>query len=107
MSRRVWIGLITLVCLALVVAVYVRMHFFEPGVTRANLSRVKPGMTREQVEAILGVPEMISGPVHRYRSAGWDGRNLAIFVSFDEEGHAIEAREVSAVTELFGEEAGQ
>ena len=32
-----------------------------PGVTYANYSRLEMGMTREQVEALLGVPSLTSG----------------------------------------------
>src|SRR5262249_4837663 len=107
MSRRAWIRLVTLVCLALAVAVYFRTQSFEPGVTQANLNRVKPGMTREQVEAILGVPEKISGPPHRYQTGLWNGRDWTIVVSFDEEGHAVKAQQIQAVREMFGKEAEQ
>jgi hypothetical protein len=40
----------------------------EPGVTRANLNRIHPGMSRKQVQAILG------GPAQRWsvHNAGLD-----------------------------------
>jgi hypothetical protein len=55
MSRRVYLlG----VGLALVAMAFVVMDalLWEPGVTEANVRRIRPGMTLAQVEAILGGP---------------------------------------------------
>jgi hypothetical protein len=41
---------------------------WEPGVTAANVRRIRPGMTAREVEAILGKPA-----VWEYRDALWEG----------------------------------
>ena len=58
---------------------------WRPGVTQANVRRILPGMSREQVRAILGG----QGEVTAFANAGrnwcmtWTGREGTAFVHFD------------------------
>jgi hypothetical protein len=64
MSRlvfRLGVG-IALVALAFVVTDHVLTPPFTPGATEANVKRLRPGMTPEEVDAILGVPAAASSP---------------------------------------------
>jgi outer membrane protein assembly factor BamE (lipoprotein component of BamABCDE complex) len=65
----------------------------EPVVSQANLSRIKRGMTRSEVEAILGkAAANVSMPSHPgarlvIASYGGDGRSSdALVVQFDDNG---------------------
>jgi hypothetical protein len=56
MSRRVYLLGIGLALVALALAVTDWALSLQPGVTEANVRRIRLGMTLEQVEAILGPP---------------------------------------------------
>ena len=64
MSRRVYLlGLgLALVALAFVVT---DALLWEPGVTEANVKRIRPGMTLEQVERLLGGPDADARAKHQ------------------------------------------
>ena len=55
MSRRAlfWLAGLALVALALLLT---DRLLWQPGLTESNVRRLRPGMTLEQVEAILGPP---------------------------------------------------
>lgn len=96
MNRRVWIGLVTLVCLGLAGVIVFHIHqTSRPGITRANLSRVKPGMTLAQVEEILGERSLFT-TIHiggQGSMAIWNRDTLSVTVVFDEEGRAMRLHE--------------
>jgi hypothetical protein len=56
MSRRVYLLGVGLALVALALAVTDWALSLRYGVTEANYRRIRPGMTLEQVEAILGPP---------------------------------------------------
>jgi hypothetical protein len=62
-----------LMLLVLGVALLLYLSGVGRGLTQANVGRVRPGMTREQVEAILGPPNPI---VASRGEAFWDENGL-------------------------------
>jgi hypothetical protein len=71
----------------------------RPGITRANFDRLEPGMSRAQVEAILGGPpgEYVTwhGPepylpvpwgIHYHQYEFWTGDECEVAVLFDASG---------------------
>src|SRR5262245_644263 len=62
MSRRVYLLGVGLALVALALALTDWVLSLQPGVTEANVKRIKDGMTLDQVEAILGGP---GSPGHR------------------------------------------
>ena len=56
MSRRMFLLGLGLALMALALAVTDWALSLQPGVTEANVKRIKPGMTLREVEAILGGP---------------------------------------------------
>jgi hypothetical protein len=59
-----------------------------PGVTLENVRRVQPGMSRDQVERLLGGPGKQAvilryGPVCPHELT-WVGRDCVLFVTFDD-----------------------
>jgi hypothetical protein len=56
MSRRVFLLGVGLALVVLALALTDWALSLQPGVTEANVRRIRPGMTKEQVEAILGGP---------------------------------------------------
>jgi hypothetical protein len=55
MSKRVYFGSVALYVLTLAFLLTDRL-VWQPAVTEANVRRIRPGMTRAEVEAILGQP---------------------------------------------------
>jgi SmpA / OmlA family len=57
MRRKTWIAIAALFVIAILLAIAIPVLLPPtPGVTYANYSRIEKGMTREQVEAVLGKP---------------------------------------------------
>ena len=54
MPRRVYLLGVGLALVALALAFTDWALSFQPGVTEANVKRIKPGMTMREVEGILG-----------------------------------------------------
>lgn len=72
-GRRPWAWLL-LLCLALAVGIAVLLTTREPVVCEAHLRRIRLGMTKAEVEAVLGKPQqelfplLISGPATKLYS---------------------------------------
>jgi hypothetical protein len=99
MTKRRWVVLVGLlavgVCLTLAVLALLPPR---PGVTKANFDRIEDGMTRQEVERILGGPgsllaengKIIGSPGKRFAINGdlflWGHplNNTNVFVSFDD-----------------------
>jgi outer membrane protein assembly factor BamE (lipoprotein component of BamABCDE complex) len=68
------------------------------GITDANVSRVGTGMTRVQVEAILGRPNYPFQNLHRGEQSFWDAKTLlgvryvSLLVDFDPDGRVVRAK---------------
>jgi outer membrane protein assembly factor BamE (lipoprotein component of BamABCDE complex) len=68
------------------------------GLTDANASQVGPGMTREQVEAILGRPNQPFQYPRRGGQLFWDANTLlgvryvSLLVDFDPDGRVVRAK---------------
>src|SRR5262245_2106599 len=56
MSRRVYLLGVGVVLVALALVVTDQVISAQPGVTERNVRRIRPGMTPEEVEALLGGP---------------------------------------------------
>ena len=54
MSRRIYLLGVGLALVALALAFTDWALSFQPGVTEANARRIRPGMTQEAVESLLG-----------------------------------------------------
>lgn len=87
MTKRRLVWVIVAVCLALAVvlagALVVRPH---PVVNRANFERVNEGMTRAEVEAILGRLPGDDAPAPDAAVCSWMGDGTEILVAFDKNG---------------------
>jgi hypothetical protein len=84
--RLAWAG-VALTVVALAFGVMVRLLEPPPGVTEANLRRIREGMTLRDVEAILGpVNEEVSwtGGTPCQGIQSWSGETGFVFVFFDE-----------------------
>jgi hypothetical protein len=83
LRRLLWAGIaLCVVALALGLTEYLLGR--QPGVTEANLARVR-GLTLAEVEALLGVPA--SAPDHGFRNFISPKREASVF--FDEQGLAV------------------
>ena len=59
MRKRLWLALGGLLLLAILIAICVPVLVPPaPGVTYANFSRIETGMTRDEVAALLGKPDV-------------------------------------------------
>jgi outer membrane protein assembly factor BamE (lipoprotein component of BamABCDE complex) len=59
MSKKLWIGVALMVAIIVVMVIALPVLLPPtPGVTYANYSRIEKGMTREEVVAILGRPNL-------------------------------------------------
>ena len=96
MSRRVYllgVGL-ALVALAFVVT---DALLWRPGVTEANVRRIRPGMKRTEVEAVLGRQNggtIIMGGLPRIEV--WEGECGVANVQFDRQGGTQAAQFLTA-----------
>ena len=96
--RRLLIGFATLlvvVVVAMLPSIYRKIN--PPAVSRERFERLKKGMSREEVEAIIGVPPG-TYETERRISLGlfpippgeiWNGDEGIIDVCFDDTGHAV------------------
>ena len=66
MSRRVYLLGAGLALVALALAVTDWALSLRPGVTEANAKRIRPGMTVQQVEGLMGGPADYTGPPIRW-----------------------------------------
>jgi hypothetical protein len=98
MSRRVYLLGVGLALLALGLAFTDWALSLQPGVTEANVKRIRVGMTLAEVEAIFGRPsnnhpgsvEVSLGPEpQRYRYFHWVGDKVRVRVIADEAGGAV------------------
>jgi hypothetical protein len=87
----------------------------RPGVTEANVRRIKPGMMKEEVEAILGGPGQwmgMDGRSHcRWVTYDWSGPAGRVYVTFfswdsgSEGGHFLGSRRPGFVRRSGGVES--
>jgi hypothetical protein len=81
MSRRVFLLGVALALLALAFALTDWWLGLQPGVTEANVKRIRAGMTVQQVEAIFGGPRKFqTEPALGWY---WDGESGHAVVVFD------------------------
>ena len=95
-GRRRWWVLAAAPVLAAVVA-YLVLPWLEEGVSLANGHRIAAGMTRQEVEALLGPPNHLPD-LARTNAAFWDAyttggcRYVSISVQYDAEGRVSSKR---------------
>jgi hypothetical protein len=103
-----WLPAVAVVSVLLLLGVGVRLVFFletNPRITKANLAQIKAGMSRAEVEAILGRPgDYRSGPTLCLYSARsptdlppptslplrWRGDDVEIWVWVDPQGVVLD-----------------
>jgi hypothetical protein len=92
MSRWVYLLGVGLALVALALAVTDAAMGPEPGVTEANLARVR-GLTLAEVEALMGVPSMpggvLAGSGGAFSYHSFFGRERVASVLFDRRGRAV------------------
>src|SRR4051794_40059365 len=82
--RLAWVG-VALCLVALALGVTVRLLEPPPGVTEANVRRIRLGMTLAEVEAVLGQPpDSCEAETEEVWSATWSGEEGDVDVTFDE-----------------------
>ena len=82
MSRKVFLLGLGLSLIALAFALTQYVLDLQPGVTEANIKRIREGMTVQQVEAILGAPRRFqTDPAIGW---WWEGETGTAVVVFDE-----------------------
>jgi hypothetical protein len=94
---RTWLGVAALACV--LSAVYAMLPYLGigSGITDANGERIAAGMTRSEVEAVLGAPNLLPN-LARKGEAFWDNnavlgfRYVAIHVVYDAEGRVVHTR---------------
>jgi hypothetical protein len=80
MTRRRLLVLVLPVALVLLgVAVW--------AIVDADARAIQPGMTREEVEAVLGKPNIISGHGPGYEDVTWSSHSISVY--FDPDGIAV------------------
>jgi hypothetical protein len=89
MSRRVYLLGVGLALVALALAFTDWALSLRPGVTESNVRRIRPGMTLEQVESILGSHP--SERIDRWRggtpdACAWYGAGGYVIVDFRKDG---------------------
>jgi hypothetical protein len=84
----VWLGLVLLLGFAASVAL---ISFSQSRITRANFDRIKPGMTLDEVIAILGRPPDHRQPMlgNPYEEASWSSGPNFIAMYTDRDGRTI------------------
>ena len=96
--RRLLFGctvLLVVVVVAMLPSLYRKIN--PPAVSRERFERLKKGMSREEVEAIIGVPpgtyeterRISIGTFGLHRGDHWQGDEGIITVTFDATGHAV------------------
>ena len=89
-KRRRWIALLVVVAV-LAGAAWLFVPTRGP-VDAAAVDRVQVGMTRPEVEAVLGGgPDAIKGPTANPRTAVWLGTDGSVFVQFGPDGRVVSA----------------
>jgi hypothetical protein len=111
--RLAWVG-VALCAVALALGVTERL-VWRPGVTPANVRRVRVGMTLDEVEALMGCPAHLAFDLdregvpigdRRYRwLRNWTAEDAGVNAEFDEAGrvqavNAVVWREPSAFESL-------
>jgi hypothetical protein len=94
MPRRVYLLGLGLALVALALAVTDWALSLQPGVTKANAKRIRPGMTLRQVEAILGGPGTFLGKEHPRSPENhvlWESVDAWALVGFDQRGRVMSA----------------
>jgi hypothetical protein len=95
MSRRVYLLGVGLALVALGLTVTDRALSLRPGVTEANVRRIRPGMTLAKVEATLGGKGLLSyaSGVSESRAAvySWTGAEGGAFVVLGPDGAVASA----------------
>jgi hypothetical protein len=87
MSRRVYLLGVGLALVALALVITEAALGPPPGVTQPNVHRIRPGMTMQEVEALLGGP-----PALRLgRGAQWEGLDGVAVVFLDRDGRVVAA----------------
>ena len=93
MSGRVYLLGVGLALVALALAVTHERLGPWPGVTEANVKRIKPGMTMREVEGILGGAGRervtITEGGRDVSAFQWTGPGAVVYVLFDEPGPAL------------------
>jgi hypothetical protein len=92
--RRLLLCLVALACLGLAAGWVALLVTSRPGVTPENYERIQEGMTRPEVEALLGGSGVKSwidkemGEIYALDDTSllWVERDLIIIVSFDHQG---------------------
>ncbi len=95
---RTWLFVAALVWL--LVAVYMLLPHFgmAQGITEANGRRIVAGMTRPEVESVLGTPNPLPDLARKGKSF-WDNnavlgfRYVEIHVDYDSNGQVVDSRE--------------
>jgi outer membrane protein assembly factor BamE (lipoprotein component of BamABCDE complex) len=83
MTKKWWLAIAAILMFAVLLAIGIPAFMpLTPGVTYANYSRLEKGMTRDEVETVLGKPTQI---VCKTRSA-WKHASDSIWVDFDKDG---------------------
>ncbi len=103
-SRRSWLRrwrawLFAIAMVWLLVAVYMLLPYFgmAQGITEANGRRIVAGMTRPEVEAVLGTPNPLPDLARKGKSF-WDNnavlgfRYVSIQVDYDSNGQVVDKR---------------
>jgi hypothetical protein len=94
MRRRKWLAALVVGIVALLAgaAAVLWPPSIAPGRTQDNFDRIRPGMTRSTVEAILGPPEYVQGggirfpPLPTKETTFWNVDGIVVHVSFDNSG---------------------
>ncbi len=87
MSRRVYLLGVGITLVALVFVVTDALLGACPGVTAANVRRVRPGMTEAEVTAILGPPSCLAAHEKKgYWVRLWLANEAVATVRFDDAG---------------------
>jgi hypothetical protein len=115
MTKKRWIVLagILAACVCLTLGVLALLPP-RPGVTEANVERIEDGMTREEVEALLGGPGEFSyprpskalAPAKKYRDGVlWchPRSNATVIVNFDDRERVVGKTWVPASPQTFVE----
>jgi hypothetical protein len=79
--KRLWLlALLVLVAVAVVGWLVVSA---PSALDEATAARIQVGMTRAEVEDLLGAPDRTGGPIDRPNKGAWVGDDFVCFVEFD------------------------
>jgi hypothetical protein len=102
MPRHVYLLGVGLALVALALAFTDWALSFQPGVTEANVKRIKPGMTMVEVERILGEAGQarvtITEGGREISAFQWTGPGAVAYVLFDEPGPGRRTQGVRTAT---------